>query len=204
MFLSTLVLLSVMQAGRQPSLVIDLPLASATCPEDALGGGLGHGTGAGTNAASQVPPLAWATLTVRDDYSPGRPLDYQIALSNLSDEPLQIPVLPRGAVCDSLRQNERGMSEVRIAIRFRSKSSRHGVVDAVSLWAAPSNKDSHRILAPGEKALIRVSRVWGTLGSSEGVPEELRLFVHIEGIGRRPIESSNAVVVRTRGPASGR
>jgi hypothetical protein len=198
MLLSTLVVLSLMQADRQPSLVIDLSAASTSCPDDASGGGQGHGMGEGSNAP-ELPPLGWATLIVGEGYSPGSPLDYQITLANLGDEPLRIPVLPRGAVCDSLRQNERGMSEVRIALRFRSTSSRNDLVDAVTLWATPSNTDSHRMLAPGEKALIRVSKVWRTLGSSDGGPEGLRLFVHIDGIGRRPIESSTDAVVRARG-----
>ena len=190
--------LGLLQGYRQPSLVVDLPLDSATCPDDASGGGQGHGIGEASNAP-KLPPLEWATLIVGEDYSPGSTLDYQITLANLGDEPLQIPVLPRGAVCDSLRQNERGMSEVRIALRFRARRIGDDLVDAVTLWATPSNKGSRRMLAPGEKALIRVSKVWRTLGSSDGGPEGLRLFVHIDGIGRRPIESSTDAVVRARG-----
>lgn len=198
MFLSTLVVLSLMQADRQPSLVIDLPLASAACPDDVLWGERVPGRGEGTNAVDQVPALMWATLSVREDYSPKAPLDYEVTLTNFGDEPLRVPVLPRGAVCDGLRQKERGMIEARIVLRSRSKASRHRVVDAVSLWATSSRKDSQRVLAPDEKALIRVSRTWGTLAFSGEVPEELQLFVHIEGVSRRPIESSGSVVVQVR------
>jgi hypothetical protein len=203
---STLVLLSVMQLDGSATVVVDLPPASTSCPDDAAGGGKGHGIGSGTNATgTQAGEIASAALTVRGtEYAPGDALEFQVVLTNVSSTPLTIPVLPRSAVCESIRQNDRDLSQLRIALRFRRGSSQYGVLDAASLWGMPSNKDSYRVLEPGQKALIRVSRVWRSPQSSDGPLNELRLFVHIEGIGARPIESSNDVSVRVRPSAPGR
>jgi hypothetical protein len=184
-----------------PVLTLKLDRGSDQCGAD-QGPNVGRGGSPGrTHHGPLVPSGATVLLEAvnRTAYTTGDPLTFSVLLENTSTTPLIVPVLPTSSVCSHMA--DEGARRGEIQLRARTSSGKPALIAVAALWSLPSQPESQVVLQPGQSVRVGVSRTWEPLYAPEGLPEQVALFVRVEGISAQALESRGEIVVRAkRGP----
>jgi hypothetical protein len=193
----TAMLVTLLAAQSEPTVVIKLGEASERCPTDG-DSGVGRGAAIGRSHGGQAPsPRLKVSLQVMDggSYRVGERISFRVVLTNIDAAPVAVPILARNQICAEVRDSVDQPRRATIELRARADGRRAALISIATLWGVASRPESLRMVRPGESIGLDVVRVWQPLDAPSGIADPARLYVRAEGFGAQPVES-NEVLVR--------
>jgi hypothetical protein len=177
---------------------IDVRARSGACPGDASGGGVVAVVASGRTGPAVTVPQVAVTLARLDKaaYHEGEVVEFEVILKNVSNTTLEVPALPRSAVCQALKAGDETLKHATVELVIGDGNERSGLIGVVALWRnrEPSSSVS---LAPGATVNVRATTFWRPLAVPGGLPEQASARIRVEGIGNMSAVSANSALVRT-------
>jgi hypothetical protein len=162
---------------------------------DGKGGGVADLTVDSSTSHERAKPQLSVKLVSFDkrEYREGDEVEFAIRLTNESATALQVPVLPRSAVCAEIVEQGRELRHASVELVIGNGGAGLGLIGVVSLWQTASPA-SFVNLQPGSSAVLRASTIWRALAVPGGLPKEAHAALRVRGIGNADAMSDSALL----------